>query len=385
MDKLKENKFFEKLSQARIKMHRYKSSAFFTTVSYSLKTIPTFDVPTMGTDGFNIYINPDFFEELSVEDRVFILLHETMHVVLGHMTRKGHRNHKLWNVAGDYVINQYLVQWGLTMPESGLYDSRFKNMTTEQVYDILHEENNLEEPDYDDLMPKSASHEGLGGEPSLSSAEIEKAVASILQKSMTICKMSNNKEMKLTKELERYFDKLNKPKINLIALLSRFLSNTSRAQYTLRTPNRKFFPKLYLPSLRSDGLSRVDFVLDTSGSILPPEFTQFVSEVDTVLKHFKPECIGFTQFDHRFLGTQEITKFKDIGSIKFKGGGGTDITETLEEVSKYNTKCIIIFTDGYLNVSHLSKPKMPVLWCVHGDNKSFKAPFGQLINFDLEK
>ena len=75
---------------------------------------------------------------LTKEERIFLLAHEVMHVALLHPVRKGDRNHKIWNIAGDFVINNELKSSGLgSVPDSALVNEKYEGMTTEQVYDEL--------------------------------------------------------------------------------------------------------------------------------------------------------------------------------------------------------------------------------------------------------
>jgi hypothetical protein len=62
-------------------------------------------IPTMGTDGKTVWYNPEFTEKLSPDEVKFVLCHEVMHSVYAHMYRRGSRDPRRWNMAGDYVIN----------------------------------------------------------------------------------------------------------------------------------------------------------------------------------------------------------------------------------------------------------------------------------------
>lgn len=84
-----------------------------------------------------IYVNPT--ANLSEQELHFVLAHEYLHAGLGHHNRCRGRNHYLWNVACDYVINGWLhdMQIG-TMPETGLlYDERLKDLSAESIYDMM--------------------------------------------------------------------------------------------------------------------------------------------------------------------------------------------------------------------------------------------------------
>lgn len=71
------------------------------------------DLDTAGVSKNNINvqlsINPTFWEHLSSEYRVGILKHEILHVAFQHLLlRDSYKNHKLFNIAADLEINQYI-------------------------------------------------------------------------------------------------------------------------------------------------------------------------------------------------------------------------------------------------------------------------------------
>ena len=83
-----------------------------------------------------IYINP--YCRYKKGEWRFIMAHEYLHAALRHDTRCDGRNHELWNVACDYVVNAWLVEMNIgDMPENLLYDPRFNGMSVEDVYDQL--------------------------------------------------------------------------------------------------------------------------------------------------------------------------------------------------------------------------------------------------------
>ena len=92
---------------------------------------------SMATDGFHIFVDVPFCESLDEDQLMFVLAHELMHCILGHMDRRGDRVRTAWNVAVDYATNLLLVQMGLTMPLDGLFDEKYSGMTAEEIYDTL--------------------------------------------------------------------------------------------------------------------------------------------------------------------------------------------------------------------------------------------------------
>ena len=112
---------------------------FFSSFISKLRTIYTFRVATQATDGYNLFVNPQFTYNLDMTGKVFVLAHEIMHNVLNHMRRgKGH-DPELSNIAADYEVNCWINDIGLirsnTMQKIGaLYDSKYSGWGYEKIY-----------------------------------------------------------------------------------------------------------------------------------------------------------------------------------------------------------------------------------------------------------
>ena len=84
-----------------------------------------------------IYANPSC--GFTFEEWKFVLAHEYLHAGLCHHERCQGRDRYLWNVACDYVINDWLHEMNIgNMPEEGLlYDETLHNMSAEAIYDLI--------------------------------------------------------------------------------------------------------------------------------------------------------------------------------------------------------------------------------------------------------
>ncbi|KQO19459.1 hypothetical protein ASF11_25310 [Acidovorax sp. Leaf76] len=84
-----------------------------------------------------IYINPA--AGLTEHEIRFVLAHEILHVALRHMGRRQGRDPYLWNVACDYVINDWLIQMQVgSAPALGLlHDLELRGLSAEEVYDRI--------------------------------------------------------------------------------------------------------------------------------------------------------------------------------------------------------------------------------------------------------
>ncbi|MBI4940024.1 MAG: hypothetical protein HY830_04690 [Actinobacteria bacterium] len=83
-----------------------------------------------------LYVNPQV--TLTASERRFVVAHELLHAGLRHDTRSAGRDPWLWNVACDFVINEWLVEMAVgTIPEGALHDVSLKGMSAEEVYDRI--------------------------------------------------------------------------------------------------------------------------------------------------------------------------------------------------------------------------------------------------------
>src|SRR5574337_600987 len=141
------NQTEEKLIKARVKL--LWDYPFWAALALRLQLIDASkNIPTCATDGRNFYYNADFVDKLSIEELVFVFGHEVEHCIYDHVSRSrlGYRNPQLWNMANDYVVNLELAEAGVgKMPVKcqGLYDKKYDNMTSEEVYEKLLQDPNI--------------------------------------------------------------------------------------------------------------------------------------------------------------------------------------------------------------------------------------------------
>jgi predicted metal-dependent peptidase len=94
-------------------------------------------VAAVDAEAKEIYVNPS--AGLDEQECRFVLAHEFLHVGLRHHARADGRDPYLWNVACDYVINQWLMEMGLgAFPRiGGLHDPDLKGLSAESIYDRI--------------------------------------------------------------------------------------------------------------------------------------------------------------------------------------------------------------------------------------------------------
>ena len=358
------------LNKAKIALMQHQNSAFFTTVCFSLKHIWDESIPTAATDGIEIRFNPQFFMSLTVEERVFLLLHESMHVAFLHMVRQSVRTHKKWNIACDHVINLMLIARGFHMPEHGYADPQYNGMSTEQVYDLLPDD--CGENFTMDLLPPP---------PNLEEEELQRIVDDILVRASIQSKMAGDAPGSIPGDIEIYLDKLLKPVLPWSRILQRFLNAQAKNDYSWMKPNRRFFPRHHLPSMYSEKLIDLAIAVDTSGSVTDKEFLVFITEVNNILRMMKPDTLTLLQFDTNIKSVDKLKSMRDLAKLKFTGRGGTRIMPVYNWARDNKPQLLLIFSDGHFTMPE-EKPKTNLLWVIHNNDK-FTSPAGKVIHYKV--
>lgn len=143
---------------------------FFGTVISKLKFKEEKEIPTAGTDGKRVYYNPKFMSSLDEEEQVFVMAHEICHVAFDHIFRSEGKNKRLWNIATDAVINQFLKKDGLPMVKGGIDIAEAINYNAEKYYEKLLKEYNerkqqkLQQPQQQSQQGEKSQQQSQGSE-----------------------------------------------------------------------------------------------------------------------------------------------------------------------------------------------------------------------------
>lgn len=346
------------------------------------------DKGTLATDGVNLFICPDFVKPLSNRQIAFGLMHEVFHVIYEHIGRMGNKDHKTWNKATDFVINNQLDDMGLDVIDGICLDHKYDGMSADQVYAILikdPQENNKHCPSFDDMLPAlpNGTEDSNGNTlPSLSEVEKSQQIQDLIDGAIIQSELNKNEGSIPSDILRDYQERMN-PKIDWKTALSDFLYVAGKQGSSYKRPSRRGRAlNVIMPGKLGKGLGRIDFSIDTSGSVSQDMFNQFISEISYVFTKLKPKSIGISQFDHELKSRDVIEKFNDFKDVKFVGGGGTNIVPVLQMFRNVDSKALIVLTDGYFSHSKQMDPGKPVVWCIYG-NPNWKPPFGTAIHFKL--
>jgi len=395
-------------------------SVFLSTIAFSMKHSFNEKCPTARTDGKQIEYNPTWFKELTPPQRVALIAHEAWHTALMHMLREGDRDPRLYNRAGDYVINQLLVDDGFELPPDGCQDDRFRDMSTNQVYDIIYKEQEKADESNQDVIytldlngdgdgegegngkkdePQDDSGDGKSDEEKEQDAknkgsgskskpnkqqqkqELEAHIKSILVKATTQSHIHNENPGNIPGEVLRHLDDLINPKLPWRDILQRFLTEKIKDDYSWQRPNKRFMPDFYLPTQYSETLSHVTIAIDTSGSITDDELRAILSEIQYIRDMFKPQRMTILDCDRVIHNIYEVDDTTHILDLKFSGGGGTSCFPVFNYIEEHPTTALIYFTDLYLT-PYNKEVDYPVLWIVY-DNPLAKVNVGEITHYKM--
>lgn len=325
---------------------------------------------TAATNGKEIRYNPYFMDDMNDEERKFVVAHECFHPMLDHNFRRGERQHKRWNMAGDYVINQLLTDEGIgKMPQFGLLDKTIYTNgggTTDGIYNLLPEQ---DEEGGDLAMDDCEDGGSSPAEQQQQQAEWKVRVAQAAQAAKMMGKMSAG--------LERLVGEVLKPKVDWRDVLRRFVDKCRNDQRSFARPNRRFIGQgLYLPSISGEALGEIAFAIDCSGSIGQEEIDQFAAEIHAVKEEGNPVAIHTIYFDSEVSHYAKFTRDDDL-HIEPHGGGGTAFSPVFAYMREHAIEPVacIFLTDLYCD-DFGDAPEYPVLWVsTHAD----EAPFGEVV------
>jgi predicted metal-dependent peptidase len=352
---------------------------------------------TAATDGKTIWIDEDFLNKLSLPEGVFLICHEVGHAMWQHMSRgkkyldlgfEGRQfNPMLWNIAGDYVINDMLVEARIgKMPSVGLLD---KNVATQEdqvdeVYKKLEKKENEKGKGGKQPNDSKGGHGGFDhhilspGESN--ETEWKRACKTAADAAKAVGKLPG--------ALERFVDQLLNPKIPWQEKLRYHVMRAiGRDAHTWAKPNRRRLINqgIIMPSYTGFGAGEVVVAVDTSGSIGAKELTVFLTELQNILDVAKPTNVWVLGVDAKVHDVTELSPGDDLRhkAPPLRGGGGTSFVPTFDWVAEQGLEpaALIYFTDLYGGAPD-QPPSYPVIWCATTDQKH---PWGERVDIDLSE
>lgn len=422
MPALTDQQINDKISAARTKLILDKPFLGALVLRLPVEEGDTQWCKTVATDARKFYYNREYIEALRPLELQFVLAHEALHCGLLHFARRQSRVRHRWDLACDYAINPLLVADGLTAPPDAMIMREFEGMTAEEIYPCIddneqsktldqhiydgensqgdgeagreqeqkmHGGEKSSENDPDDSgteqndgqsIPGNSGSSGKTQPPPLTEQE-KNALSIQWQQRLAGAAQQALQAGKLGGELARLVDLMLQPQLPWRMLLSRFISQSAREDYSYTRPsNRRGDPAVF-PSLRSSELS-LAVALDTSGSVSDAEIAEFVSEVNAIKGYLRARItllLCDAELDPSKVKTFEYWEDFHMPA-EISGGGGTDFRPVFNYLSVQDSApdVLVYFTDAKGEFPEVT-PQWPTLWLVKG---STAVPFGQRIQLN---
>lgn len=363
--------------------------------------------------GYKLYINNQFWESLTQEQREAVMEHELHHILNFHPTMSQSFAHKeIFNIAADLQINQYVKN----LPDNGMSLEEYINFMRKAKDDI--ESGKICPPmrpcRLDDFgFKKEDEHQStryyydrliaMANDPknkSKAAQNLRKMVEDMQSGSSYPCSHESWKEFEEMSQEERelidnttrgiikrimseakttewgnipgYLRELienilrNRPPVynwkahfkRLVAKSLEYLIKSTRIKPNRRIEENstiKFDPKMHIMSF-----------LDTSGSMSDEDIIQCFTEINHFYKTGHTISVGET--DASFNPKKDMYEYKGKypkARLGLSGGGGTSCDPALSYIRENEKKysLIVYLTDGYMAAPKI-KIKTPLIWVI---------------------
>jgi predicted metal-dependent peptidase len=403
----------KRIELVHVSLMREKKFAFFAGLFMVGSTTVTDQKITAGTNGRDAVYGREFVDSLTDKELAFLIMHENMHKCYRHLTiwkALDDIDRNITNAACDFVINIQLYDMDpeekfIAFPRSkatgereGLFDEQYRGMDTKQVFDIL-----LKKKKQGGHGGRKVKGDGTNGQPVDMFDDEEGDVGFDNHDWDGAKQLSEEDKKQLDREVEqairqggiyagkfggktpREIGELLNPKVDWKDVLQRFTRSNikDRDSISWRKAHKNFlWQDIILPSILGKRVKYLLLGMDTSGSVAGPLLTDFLSEMNGLVKSIGIDRLDIVYWDAEIQAHEIFTGgVKDIvHRTNPKGGGGTDPDVVVDLIVEKQLKpdAIIMLSDGYM---HTNREKWavitkPTLWCIIG-NDNYEVPNGQ--------
>ena len=405
------------------------SHPFFALLLMYLKYVAVPDMKKMSTNGRCIYFAPGFVDKLYDNELDYLLCHQIMHIIYGHLWRPYDREGDDYHFACDIRINTLLMNYGFDNDRyahlGNVYrripgvDKSPAEMTPEEIYEDLPyslyvfdertrskflidsdirwndkaDNGSLGEiiidlPELDGMLRENKEKTGgSSGEKGDSEEELKQewqGRAASAAGSLAAMEDGPNGFNDVPDFVKRMINKMKEPTIDWKKILDDFVQERI-CDYSFTPPDRRFSDTdFFLPDFNErDFVSKeILFMVDTSGSVKDEDLAMVYSEIRGAIEQFAGKLTGkLGFFDADVTPPLPFENVGDLMRIIPYGGGGTDFTVIFRYIRDHCKDelpaCIVIFTDG--NGPYPSQADamgIPVLWIIN--NSEITPPWGKV-------
>lgn len=329
-------------------------------------------IPTAMASARRLYFNPKFVMSLDMAELIGLMVHEIMHVALGHAVRVGSRDHLIWNIACDAIINAICKANGLKLPKGGVSILDAEKVSEEEMYSTLisggWNSKNSFTPDI--------SYDDLDDDDDFPMSEAEKAdIINEMRGRVSVAMAHARTAGQMPAGLDRIVENLMQPLVPWQEQLRHYAEQVVRSGETWAIRSRRV-RSVYMPGHRSNAMGEVGVITDTSGSLSSDELDQLCSEIVGIVEAVNPERVRIMWADAAVAGEQEFQRGEPL-DLRPKGGGGTDMRIPLQAMAAYDPVVVILLTDGGTPWPDVPPPYPLIVVCT----TSLPVPIGDVVRF----
>lgn len=409
---------------------------FYGLLLMYLRFVAVPKMKKISTNGRCIYFNPDFIEKLYSDEIEYILIHQILHIVHGHIWCQRDVSGADYHYACDIFINLLLEDTKYRVdryPHLGdlyrkisdsidihgktpeeiqenipyslyIFNEQVRSkfiVDSDEFWDKKKDNGQLGEIiiDLPEIEGKLNSKKGSGmsdgdgegcvfgdgadGEEIKLKQEWQLRVATAAN-SMSSDDKNNNGVGNIPDFVKRMIDKMKEPTVDWKKILNNFVQERVN-DYSFSPPDRRFGDfDFFLPDFNEkDFVSKeILFMVDTSGSVEDDELAAVYSEIKGAIEQFEGKLTGkLGFFDVWVTAPVPFYSVDDLTKIVPIGGGGTNFNAIFEylayDCADELPACIVIFTDGDAPYPPKSAAMgIPVLWMIN--NLEITPPWGRV-------
>lgn len=319
------------------------------------------------------YFNTAFIDKLPLNELVGLIKHECLHALFKHVPFKEKlKDHKMWNIAMDICINQYIEE----MPKTECTPEHLEKLIekpVERFKDHIYYYNLLIENK--DKIPESmeTSDDHKEGEE-FQSADKQEIDAVLREQLMDTLKRAGAGNVPTA--CQHILNELLKaPALSWKRLLRNFVSKSVAVdrKLTRKKPHRRF--GLDQPGVKKKRRIVIGVPIDSSGSVSDELYVEFLAELQSIVKNVGKAY--FIDADCEIHDVQKLSGNKKI-DMKRIGCGGTAYNPALKKCKELNCDVIVYMGDGDC-ADKPENPNIPVLWVLPNNNCLNPSDFGKVL------
>lgn len=355
----------------------------------AMKHVASVDVPTACASPKGFFYGVKFCTPLANRELRGLILHESLHFILGHLTNYTvtvKKDPRRANRAMDYVVNAWIVNFvaqhrlgnDVALPQGALLDEQYYGLSYLDVYDMLEgeEQGGGGSSDNHGTLDQHMQGEDAGLSPEESKA-LGESVKRALEQAEALGRMHGVGNTGLSDQLQA--------RVDWRAALRDFIQTATRGndKSTWRRFNRRFAGAgILLPSHYSESVANGVIAVDTSGSVTVDILSSFMGEASGLVTQCKPSHVDMLYWGSGVVGCDRYTKqqYPSIAGIRsVPNGGGTEPQTIMPYVKQHNLdpKWMVVLTDGYF--TNPAPFGVQTLWVVY-KNPRWVAPFGKTVH-----